>query len=71
LGRRGFVAPWILFQDLVIVLQAMAQLGDKDGAILELKSVIQRYPRSVEATTARDQLRKLGVVSAKPSAARR
>jgi tol-pal system protein YbgF len=39
---------------------ALIQLGDREGGEKELKSLIQRYPRSIEATTARDQLRKLG-----------
>jgi tol-pal system protein YbgF len=51
---------------------SLVQLGKKDAAVRELNAVIQRYPRSIEATTARDQLRKLGVsASGKPSAARR
>jgi two-component system NtrC family response regulator len=51
---------------------ALVQLGKKDAAVRELNAVVQRYPRSIEATTARDQLRKLGVsASGKPSAARR
>lgn len=51
---------------------ALIQLGDKAAATKELQSLIQRYPRSIEATTARDQLRKLGATTtAKPSAARR
>ena len=41
-----------------------SQSGDK------LNSLIQRYPRSVEATQARDRLRQLST-SRKPSAARR
>ncbi|HYH00725.1 MAG TPA: tetratricopeptide repeat protein [Terriglobales bacterium] len=51
---------------------ALIQLGEKQAGTKELQSLIQRYPRSIEATTARDQLRKLGASgSAKPSAARR
>jgi tol-pal system protein YbgF len=42
---------------------SLIQLGQKDDAIKELRHVIQRYPRSVEATQAREQLRKLGVSS--------
>jgi tol-pal system protein YbgF len=38
---------------------ALIQLGQCDAGIKELNSVIQRYPRSIEATTARGQLRKL------------
>jgi tol-pal system protein YbgF len=40
---------------------ALLQLGEKDAGVRELNSLIQRYPRSIEATQARDQLRKLGV----------
>jgi tol-pal system protein YbgF len=39
---------------------SLVQLGKRDAAVRELNSVIQRYPRSIEATTAREQLRKLG-----------
>lgn len=52
---------------------ALIQLGDKQSGTRELQSLIQRYPRSIEATTARDQLRRLGASSttSKPSAAKR
>jgi tol-pal system protein YbgF len=40
---------------------ALLELGQKDDGIAELRYVIQRYPRSNEATQARDRLRKLGV----------
>ncbi len=40
---------------------ALIQLGQKDAGIRELKSLIQRYPQAIEATTAREQLKKLGV----------
>jgi tol-pal system protein YbgF len=53
---------------------ALIQLGQKDAGVRELQSLIQRYPKSIEAATARDQLRKMGVgtsASTKPSAARR
>ncbi|HET7209653.1 MAG TPA: tetratricopeptide repeat protein [Terriglobales bacterium] len=39
---------------------SLIQLGQKDDGIKELRHVIQRYPRSVEATQAREQLRKMG-----------
>ena len=39
---------------------ALLQLGEKDAGVRELNSLIQRYPRSIEASTAKDQLRKLG-----------
>jgi TolA-binding protein len=51
--------------------QALIQLGQKDAGVRELQSLIQRYPRSIEAATARDQLRKMGATTSKPSAARR
>jgi len=38
---------------------ALAQLGQRDAAVRELQSLIQRYPKSIEAATARDQLKKL------------
>jgi tol-pal system protein YbgF len=40
---------------------ALIELGQKDEGIAELRFVIQRYPRSPEATQARDRLRKMGV----------
>lgn len=40
---------------------ALIELGQKDDGITELRHVVQRYPRSNEATQARDRLRKLGV----------
>jgi TolA-binding protein len=52
----------------------LIQLGQKDAGVRELQSLIQRYPKSIEAATARDQLRKMGVgttATSKPSAARR
>lgn len=52
---------------------SLIQLGQKDAGVRELQSLIQRYPKSIEAATARDQLRKMGVgtTASKPSAARR
>ncbi len=53
---------------------ALIQLGDKPSGTRELQSLIQRYPRSIEAQTARDQLHKMGVsatATPKPSAAKR
>jgi tol-pal system protein YbgF len=38
---------------------ALIQLGQKDAGKRELNSLIQRYPHSIEANTARDQLKKL------------
>ena len=40
---------------------ALIELGQTDDGVAELRHVIQRYPRSNEATQARDRLRKLGV----------
>lgn len=40
---------------------ALIELGQNDAGETELRHVIQRYPRSPEATQARDRLRKLGV----------
>jgi tol-pal system protein YbgF len=40
---------------------SLIELGRKDDGIAELRHVIQRYPRSNEATQARDRLHKLGV----------
>jgi tol-pal system protein YbgF len=49
---------------------ALLELGQKDAGVRELNSLIQRYPRSIEATQARERLRKLGAPSSKPSAVR-
>lgn len=47
---------------------ALLELGEKKDGVAELNSLISRYPRSVEATQARDRLRQLGVGARKPSA---
>ena len=39
---------------------ALLELGKQDEGTEELKHVIQRYPRTTEATQARERLRKLG-----------
>jgi tol-pal system protein YbgF len=39
---------------------ALIELGQQDEGVQELKHVIQRYPRTQEATQAREKLRKLG-----------
>jgi tol-pal system protein YbgF len=39
---------------------ALIELGQEDEGSQELKHVIQRYPKSNEATQARDKLRKMG-----------
>ena len=46
---------------------ALLELGQRDAGVRELNSLIQRSPRSIEATQARERLKKLGVVSGKPS----
>jgi TolA-binding protein len=45
---------------------ALVQLGKKDESIAEFQALLQRFPRSPEATLAKEQLEKLGV-SAKPT----
>jgi tol-pal system protein YbgF len=47
---------------------ALIELGKKDDGIVELRHVIERYPRSNEALQARDRLRKLGVSTTAPRA---
>ncbi|MGB8013245.1 MAG: tetratricopeptide repeat protein [Terriglobales bacterium] len=44
---------------------ALLELGKQDEGTQELKHVIQRYPRTTEATQAREKLRKLGAAPAK------
>jgi len=52
---------------------ALLELGQRDAGVRELRSLVARYPRSAEATQARERLTKLGAspTAAKPSAARR
>lgn len=52
---------------------ALLELGHRDAGTKELRSLIARYPRTVEAGQARERLTKLGVspTASKPSAARR
>jgi tol-pal system protein YbgF len=51
---------------------ALLELRQRDAGVRELNSLIQRYPRSIEATQARDRLKKLGAASStKPSAAKK
>ena len=45
---------------------ALLELGKQDDGAQELKHVIQRYPKTTEATQAREKLRKLGPASPKP-----
>jgi tol-pal system protein YbgF len=49
---------------------ALLELGQREAGIRELKNLVQRYPTSMEAATARDRLKKLGATAAstKPSA---
>src|SRR6202795_1870141 len=42
---------------------ALIELGKQDDGVVELRRVIQRYPRSNEALQARERLKKLGVSS--------
>jgi tol-pal system protein YbgF len=52
---------------------ALIELGQRDAGTKELRSLIGRYPRSIEATQAKDRLKKLGAAptASKPSPARR
>jgi tol-pal system protein YbgF len=51
---------------------ALLELGQKDAGVRELNSLINRYPKALEAQQARDRLRKLGIVpGAKPSATKK
>ena len=47
---------------------ALIELGQKDAGVAELRHLIQRYPRTNEATEAREKLRKLGASAAVPKA---
>ena len=42
---------------------ALLELGKQEDGVVELRRVIQRYPRSNEALQARERLKKLGVAS--------
>jgi tol-pal system protein YbgF len=46
---------------------ALIELGQTDDGVQELRHVIQRYPKTTEATQARDRLKKLGVSAASRS----
>jgi tol-pal system protein YbgF len=39
---------------------ALLELRQRDAGVRELNSLVQRYPRSIEATQARERLKKLG-----------
>jgi tol-pal system protein YbgF len=45
---------------------ALIELGKKDDGVQELRHLIQRYPKTNEATQARERLRKLGASTAAP-----
>lgn len=47
---------------------ALLELGNQAAGNRELTSLIQRYPRSLEAQQARERLKKSGVTTTKPSA---
>lgn len=46
---------------------ALLETGDRQAGVRELRSLINRYPRSPEAAQARDRIRRLVSASAKPS----
>lgn len=52
---------------------SLLELGQRDAGTRELRSLIGRYPRTMEANQARDRLKKLGAAAtaSKPSPSRR
>lgn len=50
---------------------ALLELGQRDAGSKELNSLIARYPRSIEASQARERLRKLGPTASKKPSPRR
>ena len=52
---------------------ALLELGQRDAGVRELRALIGRYPRTTEASQAKDRLRKIGAepTASKPSAGRR
>jgi len=46
---------------------ALLELGRRDDGVRELNNLVARYPRSVEATQARDRLRQLGASNSRPA----
>ena len=54
---------------------ALLELGDRNAGVRELRSLVTRYPSSIEAEQARDKLKRLGVSASaapvRPSAQRR
>ena len=47
---------------------SLLELGRKEAGVRELNALIQRYPRSIEATQARERLHKLGASTTRPAA---
>jgi TolA-binding protein len=45
---------------------ALLELGRRDEGVRELNALITRYPRSIEATQARDRLRRVGPAASRP-----
>ena len=52
---------------------ALLEIGQRDAGVRELRSLVGRYPRSIEAAQARERLKKLGAAAtaSKPSPTRR
>ncbi len=52
---------------------ALLEIGQRDAGMRELRSLVGRYPRTIEATQARERLKRLGAAptAAKPSPSRR
>jgi tol-pal system protein YbgF len=46
---------------------SLLELGRKDAGVRELNALIQRYPRAIEATQARERLQKLGASVSHPA----
>jgi tol-pal system protein YbgF len=46
---------------------SLLELGRKDAGVRELNALIQRYPRTIEATQARERLHKLGASTSRPA----
>ena len=47
---------------------SLLELGRKEAGVRELNALIQRYPKSIEATQARERLHKLGASNTRPAA---
>ncbi len=50
---------------------ALLELGQREAGVRELNSLIARYPRSIEASQARDRLKRLGVTTSTPPPAKK